>query len=97
MSTPSCGWRLEARGVTSVVFQIPPSFIVHIPGRGRRFVSVTWPHYLHIYTYLHISTQAQLGDSYPCLVLPALHIIIETLNLHVISAAWDVQVSSLQI
>ena len=51
----------------------------------------------HIYTYLHISTQAQLGDSYPCLVLPALHIIIETLNLHVISAAWDVQVSSLQI
>ena len=54
MSTPSCGWRLEARGVTSVVFQIPPSFIVHIPGRGRRFVSVTWPHYLHIYTYLHI-------------------------------------------
>ena len=51
----------------------------------------------NIYTYLHISTQAQLGDSYPCLVLPALHIIIETLNLHVISAAWDVQVSSLQI
>ena len=51
----------------------------------------------NIYLYLHISTQAQLGDSYPCLVLPALHIIIETLNLHVISAAWDVQVSSLQI
>ena len=51
----------------------------------------------NIYSYLHISTQAQLGDSYPCLVLPALHIIIETLNLHVISAAWDVQVSSLHI
>ena len=38
--------------------------------------------------------QAQLGDSYPSLVLPAVHIIIETLNLHVISASWDIQVRS---
>ena len=75
MSTPSCGWRLEARGVTSVVFQIPPSFIVHIPGRGRRFVSVTWPHYLHIYTYLHKTpgTFAQIVCLQPCLKQVAAH------------------------
>ena len=36
--------------------------------------------------------QAKLGESYPVLVLPALHITIETLNLHALSAAWDVQV-----
>ena len=35
--------------------------------------------------------QAQLGDSYPSLVLPAVHLIIETLNIHVISTAWDTQ------
>ena len=47
--------RLAARGVTSVVFQSPASFIVHIPGCGRGFVSVTLPHYLYIYT-IYIST-----------------------------------------
>ena len=38
--------------------------------------------------------QAKLGDSYPVLVLPALHMTIESLNLHLLSAAWDVQVHS---
>ena len=36
--------------------------------------------------------QAKLGESYPVLVLPALHITIETMNLHALAAAWDVQV-----
>ena len=35
---------------------------------------------------------AGLGDSYPSLMLPSIHIIIETLNLHIISASWDMQV-----
>ena len=45
---------------------------------------------LVISTLLKEHVQAQLGDSYPSLVLPAVHIIIETLNIHVISAAWDI-------
>ena len=63
----------------------------------KEHVQVNISSNIYLYLSTHIYTQAQLGDSYPCLVLPALHIIIETLNLHVISAAWDVQVSSLQI
>ena len=46
---------------------------------------------LVISTLLKEHVQARLGDSYPSLVLPAIHIVIETLNIHVISAAWDVQ------
>jgi len=34
---------------------------------------------------------AQMGESYPSLVLPAVHIIVETLNLHVIASSWDLQ------
>ena len=45
---------------------------------------------LVISSLLKEHVQAQLGDSYPSLVLPAVHIIIETLNIHVISAAWDI-------
>ena len=40
---------------------------------------------------------AQLGDSYPSLVLPSIHMVIEVLNLHVISASWDVQVGFLGV
>ena len=48
---------------------------------------------LVISTLLKEHVQAQLGDSYPSLVLPTVHLIIETLNLHVIASAWDVQVN----
>ena len=40
---------------------------------------------------------AQLGDSYPSLVLPSIHMVIEVLNLHVIPASWDVQVEFLGV
>ena len=47
---------------------------------------------LVIATLLKDYVSAQLGDSYPSLVLPSIHIVIELLNLHAISASWDVQV-----
>ena len=47
---------------------------------------------LVISTLLKDYVSAQLGDSYPSLVLPSIHIVIELLNLHIISASWDVQV-----
>ena len=49
---------------------------------------------LVISSLLKEHVQALLGDSYPSLVLPAVHMIIETLNLHIISSAWDIQVTS---
>ena len=48
-------------------------------------------------TLLKEHVQAQIGDSYPSLVLPTVHLIVETLNLHVIASAWDVQVTQKNI
>jgi|688.fasta_scaffold834020_1 hypothetical protein len=38
-------------------------------------------------------TNVHCAESYPSLVLPSVHLIIETLNLHVIAASWDLQVA----
>ena len=61
-------------------------------GRDRVPLGLAHPRLpLVIANQLREFVSAQLGESYPSLVLPAIHLTIERLNLHVISASWDSQ------
>jgi hypothetical protein len=46
-------------------------------------------------SFLPVSTSrsfvANFSDGYPSLVFPTMHLLAESLNLHVISTAWDLQ------
>ena len=67
-------------------------FIPGPGGRDRVPLGLAHPRLpLVIANQLREFVSAQLGESYPSLVLPAIHLTIERLNLHVISASWDSQ------
>ncbi|XP_023344731.1 uncharacterized protein LOC111713966 [Eurytemora carolleeae] len=62
-------------------------------GKERNPVGLIHPRVsLAFNTLLKEHLSAQFGDGYPSLILPAVHIIIETFSIHAVSASWDLQV-----